>query len=157
MLDDRTATCQLLDGRQHPAHRARLTAADVVRLARPAPARGEQCGAHAIGDERIAACLLAVAVDHDRFAPQHAANEDVIAHVRTLSRTVHGEVAQHGTRYSELGVIGERQALRCQLRGAIWRDWIERGVFVARRVATVDGRGRSVDKGPEVVVATRLE
>src|SRR5439155_17974470 len=75
-------------------HGGRFPAADVVVLPRMRPDGGDGRG-HAVGSVSVAADVLAVAVDGDRFLPLHCTNKDVITHVRPLTRAVDGSPRRH--------------------------------------------------------------
>src|SRR5262249_3888087 len=126
-------------------HRGGLAATDIVHFARRRLDRSER-GGYTVGDKRVAANLLAVAVDDDGLALQERLDETMIAHVRPLARTIYGKVPERHDRKPERFGIRPAQMLAGQLGYAIRRNGPGRQRFISRAEFPIHRRSRDIDE-----------
>src|SRR6185437_12890672 len=105
MLHNRLFANDVLQQRNHLVGADLLGAADVVDRAGGEALMGKLGRAHNVADVSVAAQLVATAEDRDGASLEDALDEDVVAHIGALARTIDREVAQNGGRQAKLRVI----------------------------------------------------
>src|SRR5215203_426563 len=102
-----------------------VTTPDVVDASDRAVLEGQHGASHRVVDVGVRAGLLAVAVDGDGLPVEHRLDEAVVGHIRTLARTVDGEVADDGALQTGGSHMRQHELLGRQLRDAVWRGRLE--------------------------------
>ena len=144
---------------QHLVDRHARAAADVVGAPRNAARAGENRGRHGVPDEREVARLFAVPVHRDRRAVDGGFQETMKAHVRTLARAIHGEVAHRRGRHAVIDGVQVAQLLGGEFGHAVWRKRVRQRLLVHRdrRIVAVDRGARGVDELLDLPPDDRLQ